>query len=157
MAGHATDTDTDAARNADAAPTLEVRRTIRASRQRVFDAWTQPEEMKQWSAPGPMVTSLAEVDLRVGGAYRIRMRGPDGAEYQTEGVYREVDPPKKLVYTWQWASGPNTEVTLVTVEFIELGDRTEVVLRHTGFLTDGARDNHEKGWLGCMMKFESLF
>lgn len=141
----------------DTGPTLEIRRTIRAARQRVFDAWTTPDEMKKWSAPGPMVNSLAEVDLRVGGTYRIRMRGPDGAEHQAAGVYREVDPPKKLVYTWQWESEADADVTLVTVEFIELGERTEVVLRHAGFSTETKRDSHENGWLGCMTKFESLF
>jgi uncharacterized protein YndB with AHSA1/START domain len=113
--------------------------------------------MKQWCAPGPMVNALAEVDLRVGGAYRVRMRAPDGTEHQAEGVYREVDPPKRLAYTWKWAAGPDAEVTLVTVDFIEMGDRTDVVLRHTGFSTTGQRDNHEKGWLGCMEKFEALF
>ena len=159
MAGHATDITDNTRSTGDVAadPILEVRRTIRASRQRVFDAWTRPEEMKRWCAPGPMTNTLADVDLRVGGHYKIRMRAPDGAEHEAEGVYREVDPPKRLAYTWQWATGADAEVTLVTVEFIELGDRTEIVLRHSGFSAEKSRDSHEQGWLGCITKFEALF
>ena len=157
MAARASDTTTSTSSpSASAVPTLEVRRTIRAARQRVFDAWTKPEEMKKWSAPGPMVAPFAEIDLRVGGRFQVHMRGPDGAEHRVAGVYREIDPPKRLVYTWMWEAKPG-EDTLVTVEFIDLGDRTEVVLRHTGFPTAKERDNHETGWLGCMTKLEALF
>src|SRR3954467_14261328 len=83
-------------------PVLEVRRLIRAPRQRVFDAWTKAEELKAWHAPGPLTVSLAEIDLRVGGAYRIHMQAPDGSEHRASGVYREIDPPRKVVYTWGW-------------------------------------------------------
>lgn len=158
MAARASDTATSTSSpSGRVGPTVEVRRTIRATRQRVFDAWTKPEEMKKWSAPGPMVAPLAEIDLRVGGGFRVHMRGPDGIEHRVVGVYREIDPPKKLVYTWMWESKPGAADTLVTVEFLDLGDRTEVVLRHTGFPTTAERDNHEKGWLGCITKLEALF
>src|SRR5262245_40600129 len=84
------------------APTLEVRRTIRAPRQRVFDAWTKAEELNRWHSPGPSTVDLAEVDLRVGGKWRIDMRGAGGEAWQVHGVYREIDPPRRLVYTWSW-------------------------------------------------------
>ena len=61
---------------------VEVRRTIRGSRQRVFDAWTKPEEITRWHAPGPMTVSLVEMDLRVDGAYRIHMQAPSGEEHR---------------------------------------------------------------------------
>jgi uncharacterized protein YndB with AHSA1/START domain len=158
MAARAPDTATSTSSpSAGTVPTLEVRRTIRATRQRVFDAWTKPEERKKWSAPGPMIAPLVEIDLRVGGGFRLHMRSPDGTEHRVAGVYREIDPPNKLVYTWLWESEPSMENTLVTVEFIDLGDRTEVVLRHTGFPTITRRDNHETGWIGCMTKLEALF
>ena len=79
---------------------VEVRRVIRAPRQRVFEAWTKPEELKRWHAPGPMTVSLAEVDLRVGGRYRIHMVAPSGEEHRVVGTYREVDPPRRLTYSW---------------------------------------------------------
>jgi len=72
---------------------LTLRRTFQASRERVFRAWTTPEEIKQWKCPGDRTTPLVEVDLRVGGAYRVHMRKPDGTETRLVGVYREVDPP----------------------------------------------------------------
>jgi len=139
-----------------AAPTLEVRRTIRAPRQRVFDAWTKPEELKAWHAPGPLTVSLAEIDLRPGGKYRIHMRAPDGNEHRVTGVYREVDPPKRVVYTWGWEGDHVVKDSVVTVEFHERNDATEVVLTHAGIFDDQERANHEKGWTAIMDKFESV-
>ncbi len=131
---------------------LQLRRTFRAPRERVFQAWTTPEEMKRWKAPGPLTTPLAEVDLRVGGKYRIHMREPDGAEHRLIGVYREVDPPKRLVYTWSWEDSPDMGETLVTVEFLDRAGATEVVLTHELFPTDEVRNQHEHGWSGCFDK-----
>ena len=139
-----------------APPTLEVRRTIRAPRQRVFEAWTRPEEVKRWSAPGPIEVAVAEIDLRVGGAYRIHMRAPDGAMHRAFGVYREIDPPRRLVYTWSWEEKPEVTDTVITVEFHDLGDATEVVLRHDGLTTAKERQDHEHGWTGCLDKLASV-
>ncbi len=135
---------------------LEVRRTFQAPAQRVFAAWTSPEELKRWSGPGPVTTPFAEVDLRVGGCYCIHMREPDGAEHRVFGVYREVDPPRRLVYTWSWEGDSESVDSLVTVEFHERGNATEVVLRHEGFPTKERRDRHESGWSGCLDKLETV-
>ena len=142
----------------DAAPagvTLEVRRTLPASRDRVFRAWTRPEELNRWSAPGDAVPTT-EVDLRVGGRYRIVMRGPDGTTHTVGGVYRVIDPPSRLVYTWKWESKPNAVESVVTVEFHERGSATEVVLRHDGLADTADRDRHEHGWIGCLDKLSAL-
>jgi uncharacterized protein YndB with AHSA1/START domain len=136
------------------AETVEIRRTFSAPRQRVFDAWTRPEELAKWAAPGPMTCVLAEVDLRVGGVYRTHMRAPDGAEHRVTGVYRVVDPPKKLVYTWGWEAGSSpVKDSVVTVEFVDRGAATEVILRHAGLPDAQQRSSHEKGWIGCFEKF----
>jgi glutathione S-transferase len=135
--------------------TLEVRRTFNAPRQRVFDAWTKAEEVKQWAGPGAMSVTHAEADLRVGGKYRIHLRNPNGSEHRAFGVYRVFEPPKKVVYTWTWETMPDVVDTLVTVEFHERGTATEVVLRHDG-LTSDQRKPHEDGWLGCFAKFEHV-
>lgn len=140
-----------------APPALEVRRTIRAPRQRVFDAWTKTEELKAWHAPGPLTVSLAEIDLRPGGKYRIHMREPDGKEHRASGVYLEVDPPKKVVYSWGWDGDHPVKDSTVTIEFFERGDSTEVVLTHEGITHDGQRIDHEKGWLSIMDKLEARY
>ncbi|HXT49242.1 MAG TPA: SRPBCC domain-containing protein, partial [Gemmatimonadaceae bacterium] len=140
-----------------APPTLEVRRTIRAPRQRVFDAWTKAEELKAWHAPGPLTVSLAEIDLRVGGKYRIHMVEPDGKEHRVSGVYREIDPPRKVVYSWGWDGDHPVKDSTVTLEFFERGDATEVVLTHEGITHDEEREKHTHGWTSIMDKLESRF
>ena len=135
---------------------LSLRRTFQASRERVFRAWTTPEEIKRWKGPGERTAPLVEVDLRVGGAYRVHMRAPDGSEARLVGVYREVDPPKKLVYTWRWETSPEMGETLVTVEFLERGRATEVVLTHELFPTDEVRGKHQLGWSASLDKLAEI-
>ena len=135
---------------ADAPPTLEVRRTFRAPRQRVFDAWTKAEELKRWHSAGPTTVDATEVDLRVGGKWRVDMRSPEGRTYYVSGSYREIDPPNRLVYTWKWDT--DLVYSVVTVEFHDLGDATEIVLRHDGLMTPKARADHERGWLAGLTK-----
>ena len=135
---------------------LSLRRTFQASRERVFRAWTTPEEIMRWKGPGDRTTPVVEVDLRVGGAYRVHIRTPDGVEMRLVGVYRVVDPPKKLVYTWSWETNPEMGETLVTVEFLERGRATEVVLKHELFPTAEAREKHEEGWCGSLDKLETI-
>jgi uncharacterized protein YndB with AHSA1/START domain len=134
------------------ATTLRIKRIFNVSRDRVFRAWTDPKELKQWCAPGEdYTTPIAEVDLRVGGKYRIGMQ-PKGQEtaHIATGVYREVKPPEKLVYSWWWEGATQHEETLVTVEFRDLGGSTELVLTHELFPDEVARDKHTEGWTGCL-------
>jgi glutathione S-transferase len=140
-----------------APPTLEVRRIIRAPRQRVFDAWTKVEELKTWHAPGPLTVSLAEMDVRPGGKYRIHMREPDGTEHRVSGEYHEVDPPRKVVYSWGWDGDHPVKDSTVTIEFFERGDATEVVLTHSGITHDKERKGHTEGWTSILDKLESKY
>ena len=112
------------------------------------------EELNRWSAPAPMTPS-AEVDLRVGGRYRIVMRGPDGADRIVAGVYRTIERPSKLAYTWKWDESPMPD-SLVTVEFHDRGKSTEVVLRHEGLIDAESRARHEHGWTGCLENLVSI-
>ena len=84
------------------------------------------------------------------------MREPNGSEHRVFGVYREVDPPRRLVYTWSWENDPEIVESVVTVEFHERGNATEVVLRHEGFPTKESRDRHETGWGGCLKKLATV-
>jgi uncharacterized protein YndB with AHSA1/START domain len=130
--------------------TLRLVRRIPAARDRVFRAWTDPEVIRRWWVPfeGYSVPA-AEVDLRVGGSYRLTMRSAKGEVFSLVGTYREVRPPHRLVYTWEWEGGPDGE-TVVTVEFRDLGEATEVVLTHAGFPGPPARDRHREGWNGVL-------
>lgn len=135
--------------DAKAQTTLQLKRTFAAPREKVFRAWTDPEELKKWWGPPGYGTPSAEVDLRVGGKYRLGMRKlPEGPVFYLAGTYREVRPPERLVYTWRWEAEPELGDTLVTVEFHDRGGSTEIVLTHELFPTEKARQEHERGWSG---------
>lgn len=72
------------------------------------------------------------------------------------GTYREVDPPKRLAYTWRWESDPDSPDTLVTVEFRDRGGSTDVVLTHELFPNEEARRQHDQGWTACLEKLAQL-
>ena len=135
---------------------LRAERTFDAPREAVFAAWTNPEVLRRWWASEPGWRSpSAEVDLRVGGRYRLSMGEPDGGPVHTvTGEYTEVRPPERLAYTWTWEGDPpemdGSAGTLVTVEFAEDDGRTTVTVVHTGFATEQARDLHKGGWGGCL-------
>ncbi|MDH3455374.1 MAG: SRPBCC domain-containing protein [Gemmatimonadota bacterium] len=136
---------------------LRITRIIKADRERVFRAWTDPKDMKQWSCPESAVVDQVDVDLRVGGRYRIRMKGEQEV-WTAVGEYRTVDPPKKLVYSWDWEEKKHqVGETLVTVELNDLGGSTEVVLTHERFPSAEATKSHTEGWTSCLNRLESLF
>ncbi len=137
---------------------LRVSKVIPASREAVFEAWTDPTRIKQWSCPPDASVLDAEVDLEVGGAYRLRMRGKEDAIHTACGTYLEIIRPSRLVYTWDWEEQDfAVGETIVTVDFIEMGDSTEVVVTHEGFPAAEATDGHRQGWTGSLMKLEQLF
>ncbi len=135
--------------------TLEVRYRFKASREKLFQAWTDPAVLGQWFHVRPdQSTPIAEVDLHVGGRYRLGMQSPDGELMVAGGEYRQIERPAKLVFTWKWESSPSESLpTLVTLEFHKLKDETEVILRHESFVAEDHRDSHLDGWQGC---FEQL-
>ena len=91
--------------------------------EKVFAAWTDPEKVKHWMGPGEIKALRADSDPRTGGRYRWVMRSPDGEEHDVSGIYREVIPNEKLVFTWAWKSTPERE-SLVTLTFKRDGDGT---------------------------------
>jgi uncharacterized protein YndB with AHSA1/START domain len=136
---------------------LRIERTFDATCEDVFDAWTSPEVLRRWWRPNPTwVTPVAEVDLRVGGRYRICMEDPEsGTKHTAGGEYSEVNRPRRLTYSWQWEQddGGHGHVSTVTVDFHADGERTTVVLEHSGLESSQSRDSHTQGWVGI---FERL-
>lgn len=126
---------------------LVVRRTIRASAARLFDAWTQPEQLRAWWGPRPVTCTSAEVDLRVGGRYRIDNALPDGTTLTIAGEFHVVEVPRKLVYSWRIGE---REASRVTVRFEPRGELTDVVIVHEQIPSELIRDSHEGGWGGCL-------
>lgn len=126
---------------------LTLERTIRAPREKVFDAFITPESMKAWMCPRGMAVPEVSADPRPGGRYSVTMRARDGDQFTAGGEYREVSRPERLVYTWQWQGEgmPNVE-TLITVSFTERDGATHVRMTHSGFPDAGLRDSHNQGW-----------
>jgi uncharacterized protein YndB with AHSA1/START domain len=125
-----------------------------APREVVFAAWTEPERLKQWWGPGFFETVFAEVDLRSGGRYELLL---EPGSLRLVGEFREVTPPRRLVYTWRWVQGvPDTRESLVTVEFLEAGARTEVVLVHDNFVGPGPVDMYDEGWRSGLDKLRAF-
>ena len=140
-----------------AKPSLSLERKLKAAPAEVWRAWTDPEAMKRWFAPSDAFSvPIAEAEVRVGGRYRIVMKAPDGEQHDVSGVYREVVPNRKLVFTWAWRSTPERE-SLVTVWLRPAGSGTELTLTHEQFFDDEARDKHQHGWIGCLDRLEKLF
>jgi uncharacterized protein YndB with AHSA1/START domain len=131
-----------------AVPALVLRRTYRAPRQRVFDAWTNPQLAAKFLGPGDVTVPEIEMDARQGGTYRIVMLMPDGERYIVTGTYRDVRPPERLSMTWRWKEDDPAEEydSLLTLVFNELPDGTELVLEHEQIATVESRDRHADGW-----------
>jgi uncharacterized protein YndB with AHSA1/START domain len=134
---------------------LVVSREFNAPLELVWNAWTQPEQIKQWLRLGEgMTAESVKMDLRVGGKFRIQLKRPDGEFFTAAGTFLEVKPLERLVYTWDWEKdGGGNEFgelegneTQVTVEFRTLGKRTQLVLTHERFASPESRDRHEGGW-----------
>jgi uncharacterized protein YndB with AHSA1/START domain len=138
---------------------LIVRRTIQASASRLFDAWTRPEHLRSWWGPANVECTEAEVDLNVGGRYKLANRLPDGTLIWIRGEFLEISRPHRLVYTWSTdaedASRDVDDAEQVTVRFEARGDAsTEVIVVHER-VTPADREQHEIGWLGCFDGLEA--
>ena len=134
---------------------LVVTRILDAPRDRVFKAWTDPEQIARWWGPQGFTTTSLEMDIRPGGTYRACMRSPEGTLYRRRGVYREIVAPERIAFTFAWedAVGDLGPETLVTVTFAEQGGKTLLTLHQATFETVGGRDDHRRGWMSCLDRF----
>jgi uncharacterized protein YndB with AHSA1/START domain len=133
---------------------LRLTRSFAASRERVFRALTEPGQLSRWWGPDGFSVPECALDLRPGGAWRTVMRSPEGQDHVVSGVYREIVPPARLVFTWGWerADGRGHE-TLVTIDLREQASGTLLILNQEVFESENARDQHGHGWsssLDCL-------
>jgi uncharacterized protein YndB with AHSA1/START domain len=138
-----------------AKPSLTIKRRFKAAPAKVYAAWTDPQMIARWFGPAGVDSVQARTELRVGGRYHITMHVP-GDQHDVMGVYREIVPNERLVFTWAWKSTPERE-SLVTVTFKADGDGTIMTLLHEQFFDADARDRHQQGWGGAIDKLETLF
>lgn len=132
---------------------LEVTRVIKAPITNVWRAWTDPTEMIKWYAPEQLTTPEADVDLKVGGSYRIVMEGDDG-KHTAVGTFTTVEEPHTLSFSWKWEESPEAE-THVTILLEEVAEnQTKVTLRHEGFADEKSAQMHTKGWESTYNKLE---
>ena len=134
-------------------PSLTLKRRLKAPPAKVYAAWTDPAMMMRWWSSADCETLYTEADARVGGRFRVLMRDDKGEEHDVSGVYREVVPGRKLVFTWVWRSTPERE-SLVTVLFERKGEGTLLTLTHEQLFDEAVRDSHRNGWSGALDKLE---
>jgi uncharacterized protein YndB with AHSA1/START domain len=139
-------------------PSLALNRHYPVAPEKVWRAWTDAEAVKRWWGPGPgEPVSLAELDVRVGGRFRIVFGGPDGKMHECAGVYKEVVPNRKLVFTWHWPNSTPERVSVVTIVFKEVNGETDLLFKHEQLFDEKARDDHKRGWSASLDKLADFF
>jgi uncharacterized protein YndB with AHSA1/START domain len=138
-------------------PSLTLTRRLRARPEKVYAAWTQAAQIVQWFGPPNMkpATLSAELDVRNGGSYRISFTRDDGEYFEAGGIYREVVPNERLVFTWAWHSTPERE-SLVTITLKPDSAGTLMIFHHAQFFDETARDNHQRGWSSFLDKLDAF-
>jgi uncharacterized protein YndB with AHSA1/START domain len=127
---------------------LRMERVIAATPERLFELWTDPEELAKWWGPEGFTTPTYSMDVRPGGRWHTTMRRPDGTEHVVSGIYRAIEPPKRLVFTWGWDddAGMRGHETEVTVTFEPAPGGTRMMLVQQTFVDADSRNRHEHGW-----------
>jgi uncharacterized protein YndB with AHSA1/START domain len=138
---------------------LEIKRFIKAPRDHVYAAWTDPAQLKQWFGPESIQTHDLIADARVGGKFRWDLSNADGEKMTCRGEYLELQPGKKIIFTWQWEDDEiwKTHTSLVTVELCDADGGTELRLIHEQLPNEESRDGHTRGWNSALNKLEKLF
>lgn len=140
---------------------LTLERRFDHAPERVFDAWTKPDQIRRWMGPEGLTCEGAEAVAEPGGAYRFPMKDPDGGDHVVYGTYRVVDRPTKLVFTWAWevcGDDPGGYEMQITMDFRVDGDGTVLTIFQEGLASEEARDRHNEGWTSsfvCLAAFLS--
>ncbi|UJR84652.1 SRPBCC family protein [Sandaracinus amylolyticus] len=134
---------------------LVVTRVLPAPIARVFDAWTRSETLARWFTCTPAWDATAESDLRVGGRYRVVMREGARVAGVAYGEYLEVDPPRRLVFTWSSEGNAPVQGSVVTVELEPLGAHTRLTLTHDLDPSSAVGRAHARGWDGTLARLRA--
>ena len=139
-------------------PSLALKRRLSAPAPKVYAAWTDPEKIVHWFGPQQATQDSvrAEMDVRVGGRYRIRFKTDNGESHEVGGEYKEVVPNERLVFSWAWHSTPERE-SLVTITLKAEQGGTLMTFAHEQFFDEKAREDHLRGWIGSFEKLENLY
>ncbi len=140
---------------------VTLTRLIKAPREKVFAAWTEPSTLERWFGCQNSICKVEEHDLQAGGKYALHFRFPDGSEDLVYGSFTEVSPIDRLGFTWKWsntsAETPVINETQVLVEFYDCDEGTEIRLTHSGFENAEVAGMHDKGWSAAFEALEKLF
>jgi len=134
--------------------TVVVTKVINASREELFEAFTNPEIMSKWFYPEDDMSVEVNNTFHVGGGYTLKMHSKSGDLYTHIGEYKEIIPLEKLVFTW---NSDFVQNTVVTVTFSEMESGTEVTISHDLLPAGEMTENHRKGWGGCLSRLETVF
>ena len=138
-------------------PSLTLTRSYPVAPEKVWRAWTDPEAIARWWGPGgEQPVALAELDVRVGGHFHIVFGGPQGTEHEVRGIYQEVVPNRKLVFTWIWPRTTPERESVVTIELRRSGSGTELLFRQEKLFDAAVRDGHRRGWTESFIKLEQF-
>jgi uncharacterized protein YndB with AHSA1/START domain len=138
---------------------LEIKRLIKAPRDRVYAAWTDPAQLKQWFGPEKVQTDELVADIRAGGKYQWDVTTPEGEKMTCRGEYRELQPGRKIVFTWRWDDDEDWEnhTSIVTIELSDHADGTEIRLTHEQLPNEDSCKGHTRGWNSALDKLENVF
>lgn len=137
--------------------TLRVARTLPAAADEVFRAHTTPAELAKWWGPTGFTAPVIELDLRVGGTFRIAMQPPDGEVFHLAGEFLAIEPPNHLAYTFRWEEpDPDDRETSVTLSIDDRGKSSQVTMVQTGFATEARRALHQQGWRESLDRLADL-
>lgn len=138
--------------------TITLTRRFKAARESVFAAFASSTMLSQWLGPKNGKVQSCEVDFKVGGRYRYAFHSPEMGDMAVNGEYREITPPSKITFTWQWEDDEDWAkvISVITIELTAHGAETELRLTQTGFPSTQSRDNHGNGWGSCFDRLEDL-
>jgi uncharacterized protein YndB with AHSA1/START domain len=144
-----------------AAQSVRIVRLFEASPERVFAAWTDPEQFKAWMSPPGFALDHCELDAQAGGAWRVRGSKPDGTHFAKSGKYLEVKRAERLIFTWASHADDTFRTergheTIVEVTFRSIGDKTELALVHGPFIDPSDCDGHDNGWKSVFVQLDTL-
>jgi uncharacterized protein YndB with AHSA1/START domain len=144
--------------NIDSETTLRLERLIPVPPESLFALWVEPAQLVKWWAIDGYEASVHRLDSRSGGPWRVIMRSAGGAQLATSGVYRIVEPPHRLSFTWAWegADGTRGHETEVTVSFEPVPGGTRLVLLQQRFESREACQNHNRGWSGAFDRLATV-